>query len=212
MSSHLKSILVSHDAGLLAHWKSALVGRTTLIMDNFRSLEKFHLKQDCIAWIDLSLPDLPAWDDLRWSRLMEEPRIRLIAASSAPTDDEGIRALDAGCAAFCHAFSNAETLVQVTQVVEAGNVWIGKSLMRRLVQSAQRVAPVADRSKQEWTEKLTPREIEVAILAGNGASNLQISLGCQISERTVKAHLSATFEKLNVTDRLQLALRVHGIH
>ena len=212
MSTSLKSILVSHDDGLVAHWKSALAGTTNLVMDNFRSLEKFHPKQDCIAWIDLSLPDLPAWGDLRWARLIEDPRIRLIAASSAPTDDVGILALDAGCSAFCHAFSNADTLVQVKQVVEAGHVWIGKSLMRRLVQSAEKITKIADHSNQEWSEKLTQREIEIATLAANGASNHQISLDCQISERTVKAHLSATFEKLNVTDRLQLALRVHGIN
>ena len=54
--------------------------------------------------------------------------------------------------------------------------------------------------------------VEVAILAANGASNLAIARDCKISERTVKAHLSAVFEKLNLTDRPPLALRVHGIH
>ena len=52
----------------------------------------------------------------------------------------------------------------------------------------------------------------MAVLAANGASNQAIATDCGISERTVKAHLTAVFEKLNLTDRLQLALRVHGIH
>lgn len=212
MSTLPKSILVSHDIGLLAHWRAALVGSTSLTMDNFISLEQFHPKQDCLVWIDLSLPDLPAWNDLRCARLMDEPGIRLIAASSAPTDDEGIRALDAGCMAFCHAFSDAATLQQVRQVVEAGHVWIGKSLMRRLIHGAESAAKVKSKPDEQWAERLTHREKEIAVLAANGASNQQIAQDCHISERTVKAHLGATFEKMNVTDRLQLALRVHGIH
>jgi DNA-binding NarL/FixJ family response regulator len=62
-----------------------------------------------------------------------------------------------------------------------------------------------------WSEGLTQREVEIAVLAANGASNSLIASQCNISERTVKAHLSAVFSKLNITDRLQLALRVHGI-
>ena len=51
----------------------------------------------------------------------------------------------------------------------------------------------------------------MARYAASGQSNAQIADALGITERTVKAHLSAVFEKLEVTDRLQLALRVHGI-
>lgn len=212
MSSLRKSILVSHDAGLIAHWKSALLDSKTLVMDNYSSLEKFHPTQECLVWIDLALPDLPTWSDPHWARLLEDQRVRLIAASSSPSDNEAIHALDAGLAAFCHAFSDAQTLQQVRQVVEAGHVWIGKSLMRRLIHGAESAGKVSPKQDEQWAQTLTNREKEIAILAANGASNQQIALDCHISERTVKAHLGATFEKLNVTDRLQLALRVHGIH
>lgn len=212
MSALLKSIFISHDNGLIAHWKNAIVGSKTLVMDNFRSLEKFHPTQDCLVWLDMAMPELPSWDDLRWAHLMNDQKIRLIATSSAPTDNQAIHALDAGCAAFCHAFSDTQTLQQVRQVVEAGHVWIGKSLMRRLIHVAENAGKVNTQPDEQWAEKLTHREKEIAVLAANGASNQQISQDCNISERTVKAHLGATFQKLNVTDRLQLALRVHGIH
>lgn len=212
MTNPPKSVFISHDTGLVAHWRTALAGSTSLVLDSFNALQEFHPTQDCLIWVDLSLPDLPEWEDLRWTHLMEEPRIRLISTSSAPTDDEGIHALDAGCMAFCHAFSDAATLQQVKQVVEAGHVWIGKSLMRRLIHGAGSAAPIKSTPDRQWANKLTHREKEIAALAANGASNQQIAQQCQISERTVKAHLGATFEKLHVTDRLQLALRVHGIH
>ena len=137
--------------------------------------------------------------------------MRVVAASSNPSDDQGMAALDAGCAAYCHAFSDALTLKRVQEVVEAGNVWIGRSLMTRLLRSTARAAQGLAEKESNWGDDLTGRELEVANLAANGASNQAIAERCGITERTVKAHLSAVFVKLNVTDRLQLALRVHGI-
>ena len=58
---------------------------------------------------------------------------------------------------------------------------------------------------------LTERETTAARYAAGGWANAQIAEALGITERTVKAHLSAVFEKLGVSDRLQLALLVHGI-
>ncbi|TAN79521.1 MAG: response regulator transcription factor, partial [Gallionella sp.] len=57
---------------------------------------------------------------------------------------------------------------------------------------------------------LTRREHEIATLVGNGESNKQIALRLAITERTVKAHLTEIFRKLDVADRLRLALLVTG--
>lgn len=165
-----------------------------------------------MAWIDLSLAGIPPWDDHKWRAALKSDQLRVIATSSNPTDTEAMAALDAGCAAYCHAFSEASTLKQVREVVDAGHIWIGKALMQRLLQSVNRVVAAQPVKEDAWSTGLTQREVEVATLAANGASNAAISSQCGISERTVKAHLSAVFIKLNITDRLQLALRVHGIH
>ena len=61
------------------------------------------------------------------------------------------------------------------------------------------------------SDRLTDRESEVTLQAAHGATNAEIADALGITERTVKAHLSAVFDKLGVSDRLQLALRVHGI-
>jgi DNA-binding NarL/FixJ family response regulator len=205
-------VLVSHDAGLLEHWQRAFHPGHPIIAGGFKDLCQLNLDHDTLVWIDLSLPDIPLWNDDRWKRLVHEQKVRIVAASSNPKDRDAIEALDAGCAAYCHAFSDSGTLIQVTQVVQAGHVWIGKTLMQRLIRSVGRVAVVTPEPVADWGEGLTQRERGVSILAANGASNHDIALDCRISERTVKAHLSAVFKKLNITDRLQLALRVHGIH
>jgi DNA-binding NarL/FixJ family response regulator len=154
---------------------------------------------------------LPTWDSPAWSTVLRSDHIRVVAASSNPSDNEAMRALDAGCSAYCHAFSDSLTLKQIRDVVEAGQVWIGKSLMQRLLHGVNRLVPKPPTPDAAWQEGLTLREIEIAFLAANGASNQSIADQCAISERTVKAHLSAVFGKLIITDRLQLALRVHGI-
>nr|WP_295772143.1 response regulator transcription factor [Rhodoferax sp.] len=212
MKHHPETILVTHDNGLLAHWQKALGTTKQTVVTQIDDFLQLSSPGSSIAWVDLSLTGRPPWASAMWRGILQNDQIRVVAASSNPNDDEAMLALDAGCAAYCHAFSDAATLKQVREVVDTGHVWIGKSLMQRLLHGVNRMVaapPVPDAS---WRKVLTQREIEVAILAANGASNSAIAVQCKISERTVKAHLSAVFAKLNITDRLQLALRVHGIH
>jgi len=206
------TIFATADRGLLKHWQSGLPGDAASV-ETFSAVQGL-AHSEALLWLDLSLPGLPAWAAPDWRQLLDQPHLKLLACSSSPTDEEGIAALDAGCSAYCHAYSDLSILVQIKQVVEAGQIWIGSSLMQKLI----RVAKLTNRTDEaksletDWGIGLTPREMEVAVLAANGASNQLISRNCAISERTVKAHLSAVFQKLNITDRLQLALRVHGIN
>jgi DNA-binding NarL/FixJ family response regulator len=164
-----------------------------------------------VVWVDIDPRDPPSLQTPHWQALLFRPGVRVVAASSSPNDQAALDALAAGCAAYCHAFSDAATLRQVQQVVDLGQIWVGKSVMQRLVAGSRNMPKPAEEPAQAWDAGLTEREREVAVLAANGASNLAIARDCGISERTVKAHLSAVFTKLNLTDRLQLALRVHGI-
>ena len=211
MTSGNATIFATADRGLLKHWQNGLPGDATSVQ-TFSAVQGL-AHREALLWLDLSLPGLPAWAAPDWRLLLDQPHLKLVACSSSPTDEEGIAALDAGCSAYCHAYSDLATLVQIRQVVEAGQIWIGSSLMQKLIRGA-RLHHRAEEAKvveADWGIGLTPREKEVAVLAANGASNQLISRNCGISERTVKAHLSAVFQKLNITDRLQLALRVHGI-
>jgi two-component system, NarL family, nitrate/nitrite response regulator NarL len=58
---------------------------------------------------------------------------------------------------------------------------------------------------------LTPREQQVASLIAAGHSNATIAYLLDISQHTVKTHVGRAFDKLGVDNRVQLALRVHGI-
>jgi len=65
-----------------------------------------------------------------------------------------------------------------------------------------------ERAVNNLLENLTKREYEIAILVGRGESNKQIARRLDITERTVKAHLTEIFRKLAITDRIKLALLV----
>ena len=204
------TIFITADDGLKRHWVQALGAPRAFEMSHLNPLLPIE-SYTGVVWVDTSTPNLPLWQADQWTSLLQRKDVWVIAASSSPDDDEGIAALDAGCVAYCHAFSDGLTLRRVQQVVRAGNVWIGKALMNRLLKNTATLSAPGTVRPQDWQVGLTAREVEVAKLAAFGASNLTISAKCQITERTVKAHLSAVFEKLKIKDRLQLALRVHGI-
>ena len=214
MNPGFNSIFITRDPGLLSHWRLVYganlhAGHTeiTQIEIFFHSVPKL----PCVVWVDTSIPQMPMWSAEVWREMLKNDWVRVVAASSNPNDNEAMDSLDVGCVGYCHAFADVATLQKVREVVESGQVWIGKSLMSRLLHKLKRLSKAPPLDDGLWREKLTPREVEISILAANGASNLVIASQCSISERTVKAHLSAVFDKLNVSDRLQLALRVHEI-
>ncbi len=135
----------------------------------------------------------------------------VVALSDEPRDEEGLVALRAGASGYCNGYASPIVLQQVAQTVQQGGVWLGQSLLQKLVAITAQQAPRDIPVSRDWTANLTEREIMVAQAVALGASNKEIADQLGITERTVKAHLTAAFEKLQVRDRLQLTLLVNGI-
>lgn len=143
------------------------------------------------------------------------PQFKLVPCvvlSDQPTDEEALAAFAAGARGYCNTHAAAQLLVQIAAVVLQGGLWIGESLMKRLVGATGRlqtsVAPATE--GETWSRGLTDREKQVARTVASGASNKEIARALGITERTVKAHVGSIFEKLQVRDRLQLSLKVNG--
>jgi DNA-binding NarL/FixJ family response regulator len=115
-----------------------------------------------------------------------------------------------GARAYVHVFASDAHVAQVSDVVERGGVWIGAELMQAFIaatSTAMLENPVNTKgSSLSLLDTLTERERQVADCVASGASNKEIARELLITERTVKAHLGAIFEKLSVRDRLHLAL------
>lgn len=137
----------------------------------------------------------------------------VVLLSSVPQETEGLAALDARVRAYTHAHAVPRMLQEVALVVEHGGLWVGPELMQRLVGATHRAlvhksnASAQSGMPKVW-ELLSAREAEVAHAVAQGQSNKEIAARMFISERTVKAHLGAVFDKLGVRDRLQLVVRL----
>lgn len=108
---------------------------------------------------------------------------------------------------YCNAHAGKEVLQNVASVVAQGGLWIGESIMQRLLAAPIPVVLVHSTSNA-WSAQLTERELEVAKAVARGGSNKEIAAQLGVTERTIKAHVGAIFEKLKLRDRLQLALLV----
>lgn len=162
-----------------------------------------------LVMVDAALVDLT---DAQWQQLFANPAATVLVGSLNPSDPEGQKMIVAGAKAYFHAYSPATVLDTMLQQVHGGNIWVGQSLLSRLLsQVSAKLSEAAPAPATAWQEQLTPREVEVAQRAALGHSNALIANDLTISERTVRAHLSAVFEKLGVADRLMLALKVHGV-
>lgn len=134
----------------------------------------------------------------------------VVALSDHPADDEAIACFAAAARGYCNAHAVPELLKRVADVVAHGGLWIGESLMQRLLKGTARIpSPAPTEAPPDWATLLTDRERQVAQMVAKGASNKEVARELGITERTVKAHAGAIFEKLDVRDRLQLALIVN---
>lgn len=145
---------------------------------------------------------------------------RVVVLSNAPEQLEGLNALDHGASGYAHAYAVPALLQEVALVVALGGLWVGPELLQRLVgassaalariplPAAEPVSEAAPVPANNAWAALSAREAQVARAVTAGRSNKEVASQLFISERTVKAHLSAVFEKLGVRDRLQLVLRL----
>ena len=204
-------LLLSADAVLREQWRG---------IDNaaykFEQAQTLSQAQQWLAaysggliMVDAALVDLA---DAQWQQLFANPAATVLVGSLNPSDPEGHKMIVAGAKAYFHAYSPVTVIDTMLQQVHGGNIWVGQSLLSRLLsQVSAKLSDAAPAPATAWQEGLTPREIEVAQRAALGHTNALIAEDLGITERTVRAHLGAVFEKLGVVDRLMLALKVHGV-
>ncbi len=137
------------------------------------------------------------------------PDVRMIILESAdPGEIDQIALFRNGVHGFCGTDISPDLLVKAVTSVCNGELWMQRGLITRVVEDLARVRSPAAGNKVKC---LTPRELEVAQMVHRGGNNKTIARKLDISERTVKAHLSAIFRKLEIENRLHLALFFNDI-
>jgi DNA-binding NarL/FixJ family response regulator len=200
-------LLLTHDDVMWQRWREIANhkflparAKTVKELDNWRQSGR-----DLVV-IDTDLPHLPTWADPAWANVSNG--LTVLAASAHPSDDEAATALAAGCRGYLHSYIPVDTLSLALETLSVGGIWLGRTIMAKILRQVDARLPAAPL----WWQGLTQREREVAERAARGESNQFIADSLGITERTVRAHLSAVFEKMGVQDRLMLALKVHGVN
>lgn len=208
-------ILASSDEDRLASWKRGLsdFASTTFIIDRL-IVDRLDTLKDEVARIkpqvlllDFDLLGLEGSNSVAsLRRLCVEAKT--IILSGVISEDLEWELLKAGIRGCCPNDAKPEFLKQVVVAVQDGELWIRRTLTCRLIDELGKTTSKnkAYRATLGLLNKLTQREYDIAVRVGNGESNKQIAQACEITERTVKAHLTEIFLKLGVADRLNLAL------
>ena len=126
-------------------------------------------------------------------------------------DDFVFRALQAGAAGFLLKDTPPLDLMQAVRVVASGESMLSPSVTRRLIAHFAATDPRSTREEDARARLvgLTEREVEVLAAVGRGLSNAEIGTALFMSEATVKAYVSRLFTKLDLANRVQLAILAH---
>ena len=152
--------------------------------------------------LDLYLPDVNGFTGLLQVK-RAYPAVPVVVISAC--DDPGVirRALEFGASGFVPKTQSLEEISKAIATVMAGDIWVPAAI--------DLDAPAGSGEQDYDFGSLTPTQLKVLVMLKNGLLNKQIAYEMDISEATVKAHLTAIFRKLNVRSRTQAALAAQGL-
>ena len=153
-----------------------------------------------VVLMDLIMPELDGVEATRRIKALF-PEVEIIALTSYVDEAKVVDALAAGVAGYVMKDVKPAELVRAICAAAQGEMYLSPAAARLL---AKRVSPA--KSPEPSPEVLTERELDVIRLIARGLSNQDIAKDLNISAKTVKTHISAILQKLNLTSRTQAAL------
>ena len=164
-----------------------------------------------VVLMDLAMPKLDGIDATR--KIKQHLPDCAICVLTIHGDDEHLfQALKAGADGYVIKDAPPEQLIEAVRAVAAGDTFLPGALVRRVIDEFNRVSGLRA-ARKEIFAALTPREMELLELLGDGLRNREIAGRLFISEKTVKNHVSSILAKLHVNDRTEAAVLAarHGL-
>jgi len=208
-------VLLADDDALVRSALSMMLAGT----DDIRVVAEVADGDEVAAAVDAYKPDLVLMD-IRMPRMdglaaTEQLRGRdeppsVIVLTTFDADDHVLRALRAGASGFLLKDTPPPEILKAVRLVAAGEAMLSPTVTRRLLEHLADGGADARRTAAcELLERLTDREREVAVAIGAGKSNAEIASELYMSVATVKAHVSRLLTKLELNNRVQIALLAH---
>jgi DNA-binding NarL/FixJ family response regulator len=153
-----------------------------------------------VVLMDLKMPKVDGIEATR--QIMEaDPGVKVLILTTFETDSQVIQALKAGASGYVLKDSSADAIVSSIVAVMSGEKVMASAVANRVLEMLSGTT-----TPKEFYDGLTNREIEILKLLANGMANKQIAYRLKISEKTVRNHVSNTYEKLGIYDRSQAVL------
>lgn len=190
--------LISSDLSVLNHWKNRLTDVVNRISESTDTL----LESDEIVFIlDRSIPEN------RDQRLFFEHH-RVMVFSITPAFDEAQKWLNKGARGYGNAWMHEYHLHSAYLALNEGKVWLHPDFISSLLLQAKGTKEFDPHAIPNF-DLLSKREQEVALMLGNGKTHHEISDALDITVRTIKAHATSIYQKLQVKDKIALSLLLH---
>lgn len=184
--------------------------------DGRQVLELMQEHEPDVLLLDLRMPNLDGLSVLQ-SLQQTGRRTKVIVLTASDDKNEFVQAMKLGCSGIVLKQTAPELIVKSIRKVQAGEIWLDShttaAVMRQFASPADALGG-ASNGKARERSPLSTREREIVQLVAQGYKNKEMAEKMFISEQTVKNHLHNIFDKLGVSDRLELALyAIHkGLH
>lgn len=208
----MSPLFVTSSPAMLPNWRAAFPDSNSMVGLSTR-FDRFDTSIIFLNYMNLAADKRPLW----LAHCVETER-KVIVLSPTPSEREAIQVIKGGALGYGHTLAATVRLREMVMVVDHGGLWVGGKLLKQVLSAIsvgnnrsdiKRVE--SERTQKKIVETLTPKEQEVATLVATGATNQEVSGVLRVTERTIKMHITAVFEKLNVRNRVELALLMNNV-
>ena len=210
----LRVLLVDDDALVRAGLRIILSSAEDLEVvgeadDGARAVAAVREHRPDVVLMDIRMAEMDGITATAALRRLDHPP-QVIVLTTFQADEQVMSALRAGASGFLVKDTPPAEIINAVRLVASGEAIISPSVTRTLLSHfGDGQASDRRRAAAQRLATLTEREREVAVAIGAGASNAEVASSLFMSEATVKAHVSRLFTKLDVTNRVQIAIVVH---
>ncbi|MCV2402320.1 response regulator transcription factor [Marinomonas sp. C2222] len=204
----MKILCWNTDDAVWKHWSQVSSEESSLVRVNSYPALLETLENSVFQYCFIYLPEK------NFSQQVEEvialrskySNLKIIVFPYQLDQSSALRLFAVGVNGQCAPYIGEEQLGLVLSVVNSGEIWGGKAFIQQLISQSSANAVFDEKPEDNQLQDLSERELDVARLIAKGFSNKQIAIDMDITERTVKAHMTSIFKKTHTKDRLSLAL------